>query len=113
MPRIDKHTVLAALSRHIGREHGLTARDLVVEITGRADTPGATRRLRKVIEELREEGHHICGHPATGYYIAASDADVAATCEFLYGRAMTSLKQICRMRRIAVPDLRGQLRLPS
>lgn len=113
MAKIDKDTVLAALSRHIGRANGITARDLVVKITGRADTPAATRRLRYVIEELREEGHHVCGHPSTGYYIAADDQDVLATCEFLYSRAMTSLRQICRMRRVSMPDIRGQLRLDT
>jgi hypothetical protein len=113
MKAINESSVLDALSRHIGSANGVTARDLVVEITGKADTPGATRRLRRVIESLREKGMHICGHPGSGYYMAADDRDVAATCEFLYSRAMTSLKQICRMKRISMPDIRGQLKLPT
>jgi len=108
---INNDAVLAALAKHIGRGKGVSARELVVEITRRADSPAACRKLRKVIEELRQEGTHICGHPTSGYFIAATDKDIAATCEFLYARAMTSLSQICRMKRISVPDIRGQLKL--
>jgi hypothetical protein len=111
MKTINQDKVIDALSRHIGREKAIRARDLVVEITGRADSPAGCRRLRRVIELLRQDGSHICGHPSIGYYLAADDEDVAATCEFLYARAMTSLSQICRMKRIAMPDIRGQLKL--
>jgi hypothetical protein len=36
-----------------------------------------------------------------------------STCNFLYDRAMTSLRQIATMRRVSLPDLRGQLHLPT
>jgi len=113
MQKINKDSVLAALSKHIGEHNGVTARDLVVEITGKADTPGGTRRLRQVIEELRREGHHVCGHPSCGYFIAKDEDEVNRTCLFLYERAMTSLAQISRMKRVSIPDIRGQLKLPS
>jgi hypothetical protein len=31
---------------------------------------------------------------------------------FLYHRAMTSLKQVAAMKRVSLPDFRGQLNLP-
>ena len=70
-------------------------------------------RLRHVIEHLRREGHAICGHPSTGYYIAANEAELDRTCNYLYDRALCSLEQIARMKRVAMPDIRGQLRLPT
>jgi hypothetical protein len=68
--------------------------------------------VRKAIEELRREGHRICATPETGYFMAANDDELDRTCGFLYARAMTSLTQVAAMKRVALPDLRGQLRLP-
>jgi hypothetical protein len=65
-----------------------------------------------VVEEARKAGERICATPEAGYYIAETDAELDRTCAFLYSRAMTSLSQIAAMKRVALPDLRGQLRLP-
>jgi hypothetical protein len=106
--------VLVALRRHIGQDNGATAAELVGEITATygAD-PVGERLLRRYVVELREEGHHICAHPTSGYFSANSDAELQATCEYLYDRAMTSLKQVAAMKRVSLPDLRGQLHLPT
>lgn len=109
---ITRDDVLWALRRHIGSENGASARALVGEIRG-TTTAGDERALRHQIEELRREGHHICGHPSTGYFIARDEAELVRTCGYLYARAMTSLQQIAAMRRVSLPDLRGQLRLPE
>lgn len=103
-------TVLAALP--VGEAHGLTASELVMDITHR-HSPREERRLRQIIEALRTHGHRICAHPAHGYYLAASDTELDQACEFLLGRAMTSLRQVSAMKRVSLPDLRGQLRLPA
>lgn len=111
---MTKGDVLQALSRHIGASQGVTARDLVIEITGQtAANLCDQRHLRRIITELRMEGHHICAHPATGYFIARDEAELNQTCVFLYERAMASLAQVSRMKRTSLPDLRGQLRLPT
>lgn len=110
---LTAEAVLAALSRHIGAARGIRARDLVVEIEGIFACAAHERELRHVIESLRREGHHICGTPSEGYYLAATDDELVRTCQFLYDRAMTTLSQIAAMRRVALPDLRGQLRLPT
>ena len=99
-------------ARHIGQQNGSTASDLVRAICG-TTSPGKERRLRHLVQELREQGHHVCAHPQTGYFLAATDEELDQACEFLYGRAMCSLKQISAMRRVSLPDLRGQLRLPT
>lgn len=102
--------VLDVLGDHIGADNGITARDLVRKVCG-VSTAAGERRLRSVIEQLRLAGHGIGAHPSTGYFLAATDSDLDGTCEFLYARAMTTLQQIAAMRRVALPDLRGQLRL--
>ncbi len=112
---ITKQRVLNAFSSHIGRKKGIRAKNLVAEITGNWAERlfGAERQLRHIIVELRKEGHHICGSPSTGYFIAENEKELNETCEFLYHRAMTSLEQISKMKKTSLPDLRGQLRLPN
>lgn len=113
MTAIDRHSVLHALTRHVGSQNGVTGRALVQEICGLFATKADERVLRKVIEELRREGHHVCGTPALGYHAAASEDELLRTCVFLHDRAMTTLAQVAAMRRVSLPDLRGQLRLQT
>lgn len=107
---ITPDSVLATLRHCVGQANGQTAREIVLRVTGKRSA-ACERRLRKVIEALRTAGHPVCGHPARGYYIAATDAELDHTCEFLFHRSMTSLKQVSAMRRVTLPDLRGQLGL--
>lgn len=102
--------VLDVLGDHAGERNGISARDLVRKIAG-VSTAAGERRLRTVIVALRGAGHPIGGHPATGYFLARTEGELDGTCEFLYARAMTSLSQIATLKRVALPDLRGQLRL--
>ena len=104
--------VLAALARHIGAGQGIRGDRLVAEILGEHDA-AAERHLRQVVTTLRLEGHHVCARPETGYFLAATAEELDETIEFLYDRALASLSQIARMKRISLPDLRGQLHLPT
>ncbi len=109
-----KNDVLMALRNHIGEQQGVRSDVLVAEITGQPNPdPVAERHLRKLVTELRLEGFHICAHPKSGYFIAANDEELNQTCEFLYERAMASLTQVSRMKNVSLPDLRGQLHLPT
>jgi hypothetical protein len=110
---IDAKTLMTILPNHIGKAYGVTAEQLATECLGCKPTPLDLRSLRSAVQELRNEGVLICASPGTGYFIAEYDKEVDETCEFLYDRAMSSLKQISRMKKIALPDLRGQLRLPT
>jgi hypothetical protein len=114
MMQITPAQVLTELSHHIGKDNGIHVRDLVARITGQqtAHEP-MERRVRQIVTELRMEGHHVCAHPARGYFMASSPEELNETCEFLYDRAMTSLSQVSRMKQISMPDLRGQLHLPT
>ncbi len=99
--------VLAVLERHIGVRSGIGAGDLA------AATGISERWLRRIISQLREDGTAICGHPHTGYYIAATYAELEESCEFLRARALHSLALEARLRRIPLPELIGQLKLPT
>ncbi|MEX0732871.1 MAG: hypothetical protein WED00_05820 [Aquisalimonadaceae bacterium] len=113
MSSITPDRVLAVLARHIGAERGVGVHALAVAVAG-PDAEAADERLvRKAVVELRQAGHHVCAHPSTGYFIASTEADLLRTCEYLYSRAMCSLEQVAAMRRESLPDLRGQLRLPT
>lgn len=111
--QITQHTVLEALRDHIGRRRGITAAALCREVLGVEPAVNDLRILRHVIEELRTAGHHVCARPEDGYWIAETADELDEACGFLYDRAMTSLRQIAAMKRVSVPDLRGQLRLPT
>ncbi len=108
---INPQNVLAELQRRVGAANGITGAELVKVLIFDC-TPGDERRLRTVVEQLRREGHAICADPAHGYFMAANAKELDATCEFLYGRVITTLKQITAMKKVAMPDLRGQLGLP-
>jgi hypothetical protein len=109
---LTPETVLAQLQGRRGAANGITARDLAYAITLRVNTADE-RRLRQIIEKLRRDGHPICGHPALGYHFAANATELDRTCRFLLARVMTTAAQISAMRRVALPDLYGQLGLPQ
>lgn len=102
-----KTAVLDALRSHIGAASGVTAKDLA------AAAGVSVREVRHQVSALREDGIAVCGHPKTGYYIAANAEELEETCEYLRSRAMHSLHLISRMTRIPMPDLVGQLKLKT
>ncbi len=102
-----KALVLAVLSRHIGKGNGISVKQFAQQ------TDLYPRAIRSHISDLRDEGHAICGTPADGYYIAATPEELETTCEFLRSRAMHSLGLESKLRRIPLPDLLGQLHVPT
>jgi biotin operon repressor len=105
---IDQKTaVLCALQAHIGASHGVTARDLAIL------TSMSEREVRAQVSALREEGIAVCGHPRTGYFIAATSGELQTTVDYLTSRALHSLRLASRLARIPLPDLLGQLKLKT
>lgn len=92
---------------HIGRSNGVTAAALSMKL-GIGD-----RMLRTLISKAREDGIAIVGKPETGYFVARTDADLLECCAFLRSRAMHSLMIEARLRKIALPELLGQLHLKT
>ena len=96
---------LAILQRHVGRLNGVTAAVLALDLDINE------RQVRHFVSELRLEGIAICGHPKTGYFIAANGEELEMCCAFLRSRAMHSLVLESRMRKLTLGELLGQLRL--
>lgn len=105
--RPTKTDLLVVLQSHRGRENGVTAAALAASLGCNA------RVIRELVTELRMDEIAVCGHPATGYFIAATDAELEETCAFLRSRAMHSLVLESRLRRRPLADLIGQLRLKT
>lgn len=99
--------LLAILSCHIGKGNGIRVNRLAVMLSTKE------RHVRTLVTELRNEGHAICGTPKDGYYIAANPDELEQTCKLLRDRSMHSLRLESRLRRIPLPDLLGQLHVPT
>lgn len=108
-PNIPARTrVMNVLQWCIGKDTGIACRTL-------ADRTALTEReCRKAITELRVDGVGVCGTPETGYFLAANDHELEEYClKFLRDRAMTSLTIYSKLSKTALPDLIGQLKLPT
>ena len=107
MNAADRARVLDHLSRHRGRECGVPCFEIaqVLELS--------EREVRQAISDLRMEGVAVCGHPKTGYFIAANPEELEETCSFLRDRALHSLTLESKLRHVPLPELLGQLRLKT
>lgn len=111
---ITTDVLLSVLRDHIGRRNGATAEQLVREVAALgAEHSVTTRELRQLVVALRKQGQHVCAHPRTGYFLAETTEELAETRTFLRHRAISSLEQIAAMDRVSLPDLFGQLHLPT
>ena len=104
---VTKHHLLGYLQLHIGAAKGIGAQAL-------ADLAGCNKRqVRHLVTDLRMGGTAVCGHPRTGYFIAETPEELEQTLRYLRDRAMTSLVLEAKLRNMPLPDLLGQLRLPT
>lgn len=113
MTELTRDSLLAVLRGHIGRARGVTARALCREVLGHEPNGGDERHLRDLVVELRLAGHHVCAHPRSGYFLASNAEELEETCAFLHARSMSGLRQESAMRRVSIPDLVGQQRIPT
>ena len=114
MLQITPAQVVTELAHQVGAGNGIHVAELVRRITGQQVSHALLeRRVRQHITDLRMEGAHICGHPASGYYMAETAKELEDTCAFLRARAMSSLVIESRLRKVSLPELLGQLALPT
>lgn len=92
---------------HTGAANGINAEALARKLGT------DTRTLRSLVSEARNEGVAIASTPETGYYIARTSDELDQCCAFLRSRAMHSLRLESQLRRIPMPELLGQLHLPT
>lgn len=110
LQEVTPHAVLAALQGRVGAANGIKASDLAYVITRRVSAADE-RRLRDCVVLLRTQGQPVCASPEHGYFLAANDDELNATCRFLLDRAMTGLNQVAALKHKAMPDLAGQFGL--
>ncbi|MEQ1512946.1 MAG: hypothetical protein ABL934_09730 [Lysobacteraceae bacterium] len=117
MDDMTLHLLLVALREHIGGSNGITARDLVAEVnalsTDAVRPKLDERALRHAVVALRLQGHHVCAHPKSGYFLAANIEELQESTRYLKDRAISSLRQVSAMEKVSLPDLFGQLHLPT
>lgn len=94
-------------SRHRGVANGINAARLAAALDI------SPRRLRHLVSAARELGCALCGQPRTGYYIATTAEELQQASAWLESRAMHSLRLLAQMRRVSLPELLGQLQLPT
>ena len=95
------------LTGRIGRKWGVRASTLALQLEC------TLRTVRELVTELRMDGVAVCGHPASGYFIAQTREELEQTCAFLRSRAMHSLVLESKLRQMPLADLLGQLHLPT
>lgn len=109
---VTPEAVLVALQVHCrGSENGLSGRDLVTHICNRS-SPSLERKLRSVVQELIEYGHPIGSISDLGYYWITSPEELGRVCKWHYSRAISSLRRVSKLKKLALPPLVGQLTLP-
>lgn len=102
-----KHDLFSLLAVRVGAHNGVSVNALARTLV---TTP---RHVRTLVSDLRMDGIAVCGTPKSGYYIAATPEEMEDTCQFLRNRAMHSLQLESRLRKIPMPDLLGQLHVPT
>lgn len=103
----SKHDLFTVLACRVGAHNGVSVSALARQL----DT--TERQVRSLVSDLRMDGIAVCGTPKTGYYIAADACEMQETIDFLTHRAKHSLMLASRMSKIPMPDLIGQLHVPT
>lgn len=108
LANVNAAAVLQHLAlHHTGHEHGITCEALAFRL-------GISERdVRTLVTELRQDGHAVCAHPATGYFLARDEFELQTTIRFLTDRALKSLLIAAQLKRMPLADLVGQLKLPT
>lgn len=111
MSVINPDKVAAYLfANHVGCDRAVSAEDLILGVCGYCN-PSLKRDLSDIVGLLRTRGYPVFAD-SHGYYWATEPHQIVKLCKLLHKRAMTALKQITKLKHIAIPDLAGQLRLP-
>ena len=111
-----KMMVLSILTSHIGRSKSIGMGELFEAVYGERwfNKINDTRPLRKVITELRREGHPICSESSQsggGYWLASAGSETRDYCRRLEGQALRKLKQSALIKNLSLPQLLGQLQM--
>lgn len=88
MPETQANTATLRRALKIGSANGQSVEALAFA------TGAEPRTIRHQVDELIDAGVPVVAHPKTGYYIAATQADVDIACAFLNDRISHTLNKI-------------------
>lgn len=109
--------LLMILSRHMGRARTIGMGELYERVFRQKwnNRINDTRKLRTLITMLRNKGVPICSSVAQsggGYYLASAGSEFDEFCTKMYRLpALKKLKQEAVMRKVALPELLGQIQM--
>ncbi len=95
---------------HLNAAHKGRACGIKVEALARKVNV-SQRDIRQAVSDLREDGIAVVATPATGYYIAQTADEIEECCQYLRKRSMHGLRLESRLRKMALPELLGQISL--
>lgn len=99
-PALNEDALLRYISKaHRGKAEGVSAEGLATGMGVKA-TSANLRKLRGLVELLRELGIPICAKPETGYYYGIEREEIEETIGALEKRGKTALRQARRMREV-------------
>lgn len=112
----DKHKLLAYLKKyHTGRDNAAKKREILTHLYGSSVASDESynsvpdRKLRKMVEELINEGKPICSSAKCGYWYAASLNDGMASVTENKSRALTQLENVKRLEQNILNEYGGQI----
>ena len=111
-----KNRLLKIMTGHVGGGNKIGMGELYEQVVGESyqNRINDTKILRNFITDLRREGVPIMSSYSAsdgGYWIAASGSELAAYCSRLQRHALQKLIQVANLKKMALPALKGQLRL--
>lgn len=113
---IYKSRLLMVMPQHIGKARSIGMGELyeAVFCEKYAHRINDTRRLRKIITEVRRDGTPLASSPSRyggGYYYASAGSECMDYCDKLRKQALRKLAMEAKIRKVSLPELVGQLRL--
>jgi hypothetical protein len=110
-----KGLLLQILTGHIGRARMIGMGELYEDVFGEPwqNRINDTRRLRKIITELRLEGVPICSDSSSagGYYLASAGSELEGYCKRMRRAALRKMVLEASVRKITLAELVGQMQL--
>jgi hypothetical protein len=109
--------LLAELTSHIGEANAISMPALYQAVYDRPwdNRVNDTRRIRKLVTNMREDGVPICSVSTTfgGYYIAAAGSELTAYLRRDKYRALRILRRDAKMMNTTLPNYLGQLKIEA
>ena len=111
-----KYRTLSILADHTGEHQAIGMAELYQTVFHKkwSNRINDTRKLRTVITCMRNEGVPICSVSSCnggGYYLAAAGSELTEYLRRAEIRALKILSRNARIKRIALPEYLGQMRL--